>query len=100
MHPNLRKHMEVAAAVSGLHFERMGFLDFETRSEVDIKKAGAHVYASDPSTEIMCASFAFDDKPIQRWLETDDVDVAETIPELEDPSVLCVVEAPENRRIF
>lgn len=88
MHPNLRKHMEVAAAVSGLHFERMGFLDFETRSEVDIKKAGAHVYASDPSTEIMCASFAFDDKPIQRWLETDDVDVAETIPELEDPSVL------------
>jgi hypothetical protein len=25
--------------------------DFETRSKVDLRKVGAHVYAADPSTE-------------------------------------------------
>ena len=29
-------------------------LDFETFSVIDIKKAGAHRYASDPSTEVLC----------------------------------------------
>ena len=30
------------------------FIDFETRSALDIKKVGAWKYAADPSTEIMC----------------------------------------------
>jgi DNA polymerase bacteriophage-type len=29
--------------------------DYETRSEVDLKKVGAHVYAKHPSTRILCA---------------------------------------------
>ena len=29
-------------------------IDFETRSRIDLKKAGAFKYASDPSTEILC----------------------------------------------
>lgn len=37
-------------------------IDFETRSAVDLKKAGLHKYASDPSTDIMCLGFSFDDK--------------------------------------
>lgn len=39
-------------------------LDFETRSPVDIKLAGADVYARDPMTDILCIAFAFDDEPI------------------------------------
>jgi len=38
-------------------------LDLETRSTVDIKKAGADVYARHPSTDVWCAGFAFDDEP-------------------------------------
>ena len=33
------------------------FLDFETRSAVDIKRVGAFKYAMHPSTEIMCMAF-------------------------------------------
>lgn len=44
-------------------------LDFETRSAVDLRKAGAWRYAQDPSTEIMCASWGFRDSNDQpeRW---------------------------------
>ena len=43
-------------------------LDFETRSVIDLKLAGAHVYAADPSTDILCACYAFNDEPVQVWL--------------------------------
>lgn len=36
--------------------------DFETRSTVDLKKCGADVYARDPSTDIMCFGWAFNDE--------------------------------------
>lgn len=36
------------------------FLDFETRSTLDIKKVGAWKYAAHPSTEIMCLGIAFE----------------------------------------
>lgn len=42
-------------------------LDFETRSEVDLKACGADVYASDPSTDIICCSFINKDNG-QEWL--------------------------------
>lgn len=38
--------------------------DFETRSAVDLTKCGADVYARDPSTDILCFSYAFDDEPV------------------------------------
>ena len=41
--------------------------DFETRSQVDLKKVGAHRYAADPSTEVLCMAFAVDDGPVQLW---------------------------------
>lgn len=40
------------------------FIDFETRSTVDLKKAGADVYARHPSTEVNCFAWAFDDEPV------------------------------------
>jgi hypothetical protein len=38
--------------------------DFETRSRVDLRKVGAHRYAADPSTEILCAAYAVDAGPV------------------------------------
>src|SRR6185312_4397062 len=42
-------------------------LDYETRSEVDLKKCGLHVYAEHPSTEILCAAYALGDGPVLTW---------------------------------
>lgn len=41
------------------------YIDFETRSAVDIKKAGAWKYALDPSTEVMCMAYSFDGEPVR-----------------------------------
>ncbi len=40
-------------------------LDFETRSEVDIRRCGAWVYATHPSTEVLCMAYAIDDGEVQ-----------------------------------
>jgi DNA polymerase len=37
------------------------YIDFETRSEVDIKKVGAWQYSVHPSTEILCAGIKIDE---------------------------------------
>lgn len=55
-------------------------LDFETRSEVDIKRHGAHVYARHPSTRVLCASWAVGEGEPRLWfapdlgIEGDDID--------------------------
>lgn len=41
------------------------YLDFETRSEADLKKVGVHAYAHHPSTEIACTGWAIDDGEVQ-----------------------------------
>ena len=41
------------------------FADFETRSPVDIRKAGADVYAKDPNARVMAFGYAFNDDPVQ-----------------------------------
>lgn len=47
-------------------------LDFETFSEVDIKDSGAHVYARDPSTEILVACYSFDEgETVHEWRQGD-----------------------------
>lgn len=42
-------------------------LDYETRSECDLKEAGAYVYARHPSTRILCAAYRIDDGPVKPW---------------------------------
>lgn len=42
-------------------------IDFETRSTVDLRAVGAHKYAQDQSTEVLCAAWAIDDGPVFRW---------------------------------
>ena len=41
------------------------YIDWETRSEIDIKKCGAHNYAIHPSTEIMCLGWAVEQSPVK-----------------------------------
>jgi len=45
----------------------MIWLDFETRSTCDLKLAGVYNYAQDPSTEVLCMSYAVDDGEVQTW---------------------------------
>jgi DNA polymerase len=42
-------------------------LDFETRSDVDLRKQGLSVYARSKHTDILCAAFAFDKGPVEIW---------------------------------
>lgn len=42
-------------------------IDFETRSAVDLKKAGPWRYANDPSTQIICLSVKQDELPSRIW---------------------------------
>jgi DNA polymerase len=42
-------------------------IDFETRSEIDLRDTGVYVYAADASTDIWCAAFAVDDGPVGLW---------------------------------
>lgn len=51
------------------------FLDFETFSEVDLKKVGSYAYAEHPTTEVRICTYAFDDEPVQVWDCTDGSDM-------------------------
>lgn len=42
-------------------------LDFETRSRVELSTHGVDKYANDPSTDVTCMAYAFDDEPVQLW---------------------------------
>ena len=42
-------------------------LDFETRSLVDLNVRGLDNYASDPSTSVLLAAYAFGDGKVKLW---------------------------------
>ena len=44
---------------------RVLHLDFETSSKVSITDVGTYRYCADPSTEVICVGWAFDDEPVQ-----------------------------------
>ena len=45
----------------------MLWLDFETRSRVDLGAKGVYNYCQDMSTEVLCMSYAFDDGEVVTW---------------------------------
>jgi len=47
---------------------RVLWVDFETRSRVDLGAKGVYNYAQDMSTEVLCMSYAFDDGEVVTWL--------------------------------
>jgi DNA polymerase bacteriophage-type len=42
-------------------------LDFESRSTIDLKAVGVHIYAAHPTTDIWCAAYAIGDDPPGLW---------------------------------
>lgn len=58
------------------------FLDFETRSDLDVRKVGAFRYAEDPSTAILCCAWAVDSDPVE-VLTYEDLCVDEPVPQYE-----------------
>lgn len=42
-------------------------LDFETRSACDLKARGLANYAANPTTDVLCMAYAFDDEPVRLW---------------------------------
>jgi len=47
------------------------YLDYETYSEVNIKKAGGYKYAQHPSTIVLVCSYAEDNGSVKRWFPGD-----------------------------
>ena len=47
--------------------------DYETRGVLDLRKVGAHRYAADPRTEVICCAFAGDDGPVKLWIPGDPI---------------------------
>ena len=43
------------------------WIDFETRSRCDLRTHGVYNYARDPSTQVLCMSYAFDDAEVVTW---------------------------------
>ncbi len=43
------------------------YIDFETRSVVDLKKAGVETYSMHPSTEVLCMAYAIGDEAVRVW---------------------------------
>lgn len=41
--------------------------DIETRSTVDLRKVGVHVYATHPTTEVLCVAYCVDDEDPKIW---------------------------------
>jgi DNA polymerase len=44
------------------------WVDFETRSNCDLRAKGVYNYAQDMSTEVLCMSYAFDDDEVITWV--------------------------------
>ena len=47
-------------------------IDFETRSAVNIKACGAHVYAAHPTTDVLCLAVKVGDESARLWLPVND----------------------------
>lgn len=50
-----------------MKFRNIIDLDYETRSEANLKVVGAFKYAKHHSTEILCFSYKINDEPVRRW---------------------------------
>jgi DNA polymerase len=48
--------------------ERVLHVDVETKSAVDLKRAGSYVYFADSTTDLLCLCWAIDDEAVKTWL--------------------------------
>jgi DNA polymerase len=47
--------------------------DYETRGLLRLNLVGAHRYAADPGTDVLCCAYAVDDDPVQLWTPGDPI---------------------------
>lgn len=65
------------------------FHDYETYSDLDIRKVGAEVYARHPSTEILMMSWAIDNEPVQLWVPAESEKIPDRLLQaLQEPNIL------------
>lgn len=62
-------------------------LDWETRSEIELKTRGLDVYSAHPSTKVLMGAYAFDGGKVHHWDANDGKPPAELVEALEDPEV-------------
>lgn len=74
-------------------FSDVLFIDFESRSKIDLVSVGAHKYGIDPSTKILLTAFAFNNEPV-RINEYDNFD-DDLVAALQNPNVLKVAHNAE-----
>ncbi len=75
-------------------------LDFETKSDVDLKKCGAYVYAMHPSTEVLLASYALDDEDVRLWDATQEDMPFDLCSYLTDDSVVILAANAQFERLI
>lgn len=51
-----------------IKFKHKFHIDYETRSAVDLKKTGHHIYATSPTTDALCMAYALDEEDIKLWV--------------------------------
>ena len=44
---------------------RILHIDFEVSSKAKIQDTGTYRYCADPTTDVICLAYAFDDEPVQ-----------------------------------
>lgn len=62
----------------------------ETRSTVDLRRAGVYRYAEDTTTEVIVVCWAVDQEPVQTWLPLKDPMPVDLRKWLQDPSCIVV----------
>jgi len=75
------------------------FLDFETRSRLDLKKVGSYRYAEDSSTEVLCAGWAGLRGEVRRWRPQDPT-TEDWLHYVDDPFVTIVAHNAEFERLI
>jgi DNA polymerase len=81
------------------NIEDLLFLDLETRSTVDLRKTGAYVYASDPSTSVTVARLAIGMEEPWEWRPGRDL-LPKYLKHLEDPTREVVAHNAQFERLL
>jgi DNA polymerase bacteriophage-type len=74
-------------------------IDLESRSQVDLSKNGLMRYVQDPSTEVICMAYCFDDGPVQFWWAKEPFP-QEVIDHLDSGEPVMAHNAAFERRMF
>lgn len=76
------------------------FLDIETRSCCDLRKAGQYAYAEHPTTEILCVAWALDNDPVAVWYPRTELPPDLLAVALADPAVSLVAHNASFERVL